>query len=198
MALNVRHGLIAFATSVLLACNVFAQGINKQSAAVEAEAISTVFAFNRICYAQVPDIEAIGQMAKDLIWRPVKKADLKAFETVGKAEILDGWDAQIGQRVYRVAVSQGPILQSQIGSFPEFKNGKATICTLVLDGLDDPVEIAADMQKLANKAPVSKDVRNGDLLSTTWAGGNDELKVFLVSSLGGQKGGFLSVTVLTK
>ncbi|MEO0793277.1 MAG: hypothetical protein AAFY27_12135, partial [Pseudomonadota bacterium] len=55
------------------------------------------------------------------------------------------------------------------------------------------------MQTLARKEPVSKDVDEGFLKTTTWAGGNDKLKVFLVAKVGRHgTGGVLSVTVLQK
>lgn len=183
-------GIAAFAASPSV---VFAQ-----SAAVGAEEIPTVSAFNEICYKRLPNVASIGKMAVELAWLGMKADELKAFETGGTLDVLDGWDAQVGERIYRVAVSQGPLLDSQLEMFPDLENGTTTTCTMVLDGLDDASVLAADMQQLAGKAPVSKDVADGDLLTTTWAGGNADVKVFLLSSLGGEKGGFLNVTVLTK
>lgn len=169
-----------------------------QEATVDTEKISTVFAFNRTCYARVPDVQAISSMAAELAWIELDDDDLKAFETGGKLEVLDGWDALIGERVYRVAVSQGPLNDRQIDLFPGFADGKATSCTFITDGLDRPGVVAADMQALAGKEPVSKDVADGGLRTTTWAGGNDDIKVFLVSRSGDDNGGLLNVTVLTK
>ena len=169
-----------------------------QSAAVEAEEISTVFVFNRICYARMPDVQSVGQMAVEFAWRDLEQADLKAFETGGQLDVLDGWDAQIGKRAYRVAVSQGPVTENQLSLFPDFSKGKATNCTFILDGLDSPGVVADDMQVLAGKQPVSKDVPEGDLKTTTWAGGNDDVKVFLIYKSADESGGLINVTVLTK
>lgn len=200
MVLHVRHrALIGLATGALLAVSAPAIAQTKtQSEAAEAEQISTVFAFNSICYARVPDVEAIGEIATKFAWHNLDKADLEAFETGGKLDVLEGWDAKIGERVYRVAISQGPVAESQLKTFPDFKDGKTTSCTFILDGLDSPGAIAGDMQALAGKEPVSKDVPEGDLKTTLWAGGNDDVKVFLISKSGDENGGLLNVTVLTK
>ena len=197
VAHRIINGLAVVTFVAVAAPPVFAQA-NTQSAAVEAEKISTVFAFNRICYARVPDIQAIGEMASKLAWRNLEKADLEAFETGGKLDVLDGWDAQLGERVYRVAISQGPVTESQVETFPEFKGGMTSSCTFIVDGLDLPGVVAGDMQTLAGKEPVSQDVPEGELKTTTWAGGNDDVKVFLISKSGDENGGLINVTVLTK
>lgn len=188
---------LAVGASVLMATHTYAQS-SAQSAPAGSEKISTVFAFNSICYARVPDVQAIDEMASKFAWHGLDKADLEAFDTGGELDVLNGWDAKIGDRVYRVAVSQGPVTKSQLEIFPDFKEGLTTSCTFILDGLDLPGVVAGDMQKLAGKEPVSKDVADGDLKTTTWAGGNDDVKVFLISKSGDQHGGLLNVTVLTK
>ncbi len=186
---------------VALLCAVsfgaFAQ-TNTQSGSAEAEEISSVFVFNRICYARVPDVQAIGEMAAELAWWDLQQEELKAFETGGQLDFLDGWDAQIGERVYRVAVSQGSVTASQLALFPDFSKGKVTSCTFILDGLDRPGVVASDVQALAGKEPVSRDVPEGDFKTTTWAGGNDDVKVFLIHKSGEENGGLINVTVLTK
>lgn len=181
----------------LMATPAFAQ-TSTQSERADAEEITTVSAFNQICYARVPNVDAIGEMATKFAWHHMDKADLEAFETGGQLDFLKGWDAKIGERVYRVAVTQGPITESQLENFPDFKDGLTTSCSFILDGLDLPGVVAGDMQALAGKDPVSKDVPEGDLKTTLWAGGNDDVKVFLVSKSGDENGGLLNVTVLTK
>jgi len=200
MARHIRHRFnkgFALAALAIVATPAFAQ-TSTQSAASEAEKISTVSAFNQICYARVPDVQSIGEMASKFAWHNLDKADLSAFATGGKLDVLNGWDAQIGERIYRVGVSQGPVTDNQLETFPDFKEGLTTSCTFVLDGLDQPAIVAGDMQVLAGKEPVSKDVPEGDLKTTLWAGGNDDVKVFLISKSGGENGGLLNVTVLTK
>lgn len=182
---------------VVSAMPVFAQS-NTTSSTADAEEISSVLAFNRICYSRVPDVQSIGDMATRFAWRKLDKDDLEAFDTGEKLDVLNGWDALIGERVYRVGISQGPITDSQLEIFPDFEGGLTTSCTFVLDGFDKPGVVATDMQTLAGKEPVSKDVPEGDLKTTTWAGGIEDVKVFLVSKSGGENGGLLNVTLLTK
>lgn len=190
---HVLEGL-AIGALALTATPAFAQ----TSTPATTEEITTVSAFNQICYARVPNVEAIGEMATKFAWHHMDKADLEAFETGGQLDFLKGWDAKISERVYRVAVTQGPVTDSQLATFPDFKDGLTTSCSFILDGLDQPGVIAGDMQALADKEPVSKDVPEGDLKTTLWAGGNDDVKVFLISKSGNENGGLLNVTVLTK
>ena len=69
----------------------------------------------------------------------------------------------------------------------------------MLDGNDEADVILNRMNSLANKQPVSTDVPDGELLTTTWAGGNEDFKVFLFykSDLKG-KANLLNVTILSK
>lgn len=158
-----------------------------------------VYVFNRICYAQVPKIDGIRDMARRLAWRSIGDDELKRFTTIKNPDVLEGWDAQVGERVFRVAIVQSAMNAQMKKTFPGLGDGQATSCMLVLDELNDAATFSANMQSLAGKAPASKDVPEGDLLTTTWAGGNAELKVFLFSKANKNgRGGLLNVTVLTK
>ena len=158
-----------------------------------------VFVFNRICYAQVPKLDGIRDMAGRLAWRTIGDDELKHFTTIKNPDVLEGWDAQVGERVFRVAIVQSPMNAKMKKTFPDLGAGLATSCMLVLDELNDAATFSANMQSLAGKAPASKDVPEGDLLTTTWAGGNADVKVFLFSKANKTgRGGLLNVTVLTK
>lgn len=184
--------LVVAATAMTL--SAFAQ---PSSAAEEDQ--DPVFIFNRICYAQVPNVQAIRDMAQRLAWKPIEGDDLKRFTAIEKPDVLQGWDVQVGVRLFRVGIVQSTPVEGMKKSFPAFADGTATSCSIVLDG-GFPVSVfAKNMQVLAGKPPLTKDVPEGDFLTTTWAGGNEDIKVFLVSkaNIGGQ-GGLLSVTVLAK
>ena len=183
--------------STLMACVLAAASLST-SAAQEA-ATDPVFVFNKTCYAQVPNVHAIQNMARELAWRESGGEDLKKFTTVADPEVLMGWDAQVGEQIYRVGVVQSTPPKSLAEAFPGFANGKATSCTIVVDDKQDGAQMVANMGKLAGKDPVSKDVAEGPLLTTTWAGGNDDLKVFLFAKTPeNRKGGLMAVTVLQK
>ncbi len=174
-------------------------GIAHAQQAGSAEPIDTVHAFNQICYKQVPDIRAITEMAVELGWKPLSVTDLQAFGDKETLSVLQGWDVQVGEKFYRLGLIQGPLTASMKETFPEFAAGTSTSCTFVLDGSDANAAIAVNMQSLANKEPVTTGMDEGDLSTTTWAGGNDDFKVFLFnkqSKLG--DGGILSVTVISK
>ena len=138
-------------------------------------------------------------MALKLAWKPLDNDDLQAFGNKDALTSLEGWDVQVGEKFYRLGISQGALPKSAQETFPAFKDGVTTSCSMVLDGSDLNSEIAVNMQTLANKKPVSEGVDEGDLQTTTWAGGNDDLKVFLFNkSTKVGDGGVLAVTVITK
>lgn len=161
--------------------------------------ISSVEAFQRICYSQVPAMQGIRNMAAQLGWRVLSNADLAPFAEDFKVDKLEGWDVQLGERFFRLGLVQGPVVPAMQETFPEFANGVTTSCTLVLDDHEPTAKVTAEMQALAGKAPTSKDVDEDFFLTTSWAGGNADVKVFLVNKANkvGQ-GGVLNVTLITK
>lgn len=161
--------------------------------------ISSVEAFQRICYTQVPAMQGIRNMAAQLGWRVLNNDDLEPFAEDYKVDKLEGWDVQLGERFFRLGLVQGPVSPAMQSTFPDFAKGTTTSCTLVLDDLEANDNVAAEMQALAGKAPTSKDIDEDFFLTTSWAGGNADVKVFLVnkSNKVGQ-GGVLNVTLITK
>ena len=158
-----------------------------------------VYVFNRICYAQVPDVQAIRDMAFKLAWKSMSNEDLEQFKSVEKPKVLDGWDTQVGERLFRVGIQQAGLNDQQKKTFPDFESGTATSCSIVLDDQQDAGVFMPNMQTLVGKDPVSTDVPEGLLRTTTWAGGNDDLKVFVFAKTPGTgKGGLLNVTVIQK
>ena len=158
-----------------------------------------VFVFNKVCYSQVPSIRAIRDMAARLAWQPLEKSDLKPFATDTDPEVLEGWDVQVGKRFFRLGLVRTAVSDTFRQTFPAFADGSATSCTLVLDGGSDAAAVSQNMQTLAGKDPVSKDVPDGEFRTTTWAGGNDDYKVFLISKAAAAgETGLLNVTILAK
>ncbi|MEP0940516.1 MAG: hypothetical protein ABJH63_15180 [Rhizobiaceae bacterium] len=185
------------AASVLLGSLV--SGLNTGPALASDENPDPVFVFNRICYAQVPDVEAIQNMALKLAWKSVTDEELREFESYENPKVLKGWDVQVGERLFRVGITQAGLSDKMKESFPNLSNGTATSCSMVLDDQQDATEFMANMQSLAGKEPISQDVPEGLLRTTTWAGGNEDLKVFLfVKAPPTNKGGLLNVTIIQK
>ena len=55
------------------------------------------------------------------------------------------------------------------------------------------------MRELAGKEPVSSGVEDGEMTTTTWAGGNEQFKVFLFNKTSrSASGGLLTVTIVSK
>ncbi|MEM7067342.1 MAG: hypothetical protein AAF478_00535 [Pseudomonadota bacterium] len=158
-----------------------------------------VLVFNRICYSQVPALDSIRDMATRFAWEPIGGEDLREFTKVDKPSILQGWDVRIAKKLYRLGIVQSPLTDSFSQAFPAFSQGTATGCTLVLDGNDEADIVLNRMNTLAGKEPATADIPDGELLTTTWAGGNDEFKVFLIyKSDSGGKAHLLNVTILAK
>ena len=169
------------------------------SASENSENPDPVYVFNRICYAQVPDLDAIQNMALKLVWKSIPEEDLKEFRSYENPTVLKGWDVQVGERLFRVGITQAGLTDQMKETFPDLANGTATSCSMVLDDQQEASEFMPNMQLLAGKEPVSKDVPDGLLRTTTWAGGNDDLKVFLFAKAPPTgKGGLLNVTILQK
>lgn len=186
------------ATASLLAFTAMA-GIADFRQAVAAEQIDTVYTFNEICYTKVPNIAAIRDMALKLAWKPLDNDALSAFGDKDALTVLDGWDVQVGEKFYRLGITQSALPDSAKKAFPEFAEGLTTSCSMVLDGSDTREQIAINMQTLANKEAASTGVDEGDLVTTTWAGGNEHIKVFLFNKASKlEEGGVLAVTVITK
>ncbi|MFK7902351.1 MAG: hypothetical protein AB8B49_05865 [Nitratireductor sp.] len=161
--------------------------------------LDSVQTFNEICYKRVPDVEGINNMALDLGWRPLAENDLVAFGDIASLKSLKGWDVKIGKRFYRLGLTQGAVIGKIKSSFPEFANGTTTSCTLILDGGETNAQIAQDVRTLAGKEPASTNVDEGTLLTTTFAGGNADFKVFLFNKASKvEDGGLLNVTVVSK
>ena len=158
-----------------------------------------VFVFNKVCYSQVPSVGAIRDMATRLAWQALEKTDLKPFSPDPNPEVLVGWDVQVGKKFFRLGVVRTAVSDKFKQTFPDFADGTATSCTLVLDGASDAAKVSEGMQKLAGREPASKDVSEGEFRTTTWAGGNENYKVFLISKAAAAgETGLLNVTILAK
>ncbi|MEO0909718.1 MAG: hypothetical protein AAFX96_05100 [Pseudomonadota bacterium] len=158
-----------------------------------------VLVFNRVCYAQVPVIENIRDMSTRFAWERIGGDDLKQFTTLESPDVLEGWDVRIAKKLYRLGIVQSKPSEVMQKTFPEFADGQATSCSLVLDGSDEADLVLERMNSLARKEPNSADVPDGDLLTTTWAGGNEDFKVFLFfKSDQNGKANLLNVTILAR
>ena len=187
----------ALAGGLLLNSGVFAQSASNTTLGNTDANPDPVFVFNRICYSQVPSVQAIRDMSVKLAWKPIPEVQLARFKSVDNPTSLDGWDVQVGERLFRVGLQQAPLTDAQRAAFPDLKKGVSTTCSIVLDDQQNASEFMPNMQTLAGKEPVSKDVAEGLLRTTTWAGGNDVLKVFLIAKAPPTgKGGLLNVTIL--
>ena len=191
--------LPGIAAVALLVVGGSAAAASDDAAVGPEDAIGAVFAFNRICYAQVPALQGIRNMATQLGWKPLSAAQLEPFGDRDALSSLEGWDVQLGVEFYRLGLAQGPVSAATAAQFPEFAAGVSTSCSLVLGDEQDPALVAADMQQLAGKPPVSTDVDEGSVLTTTWAGGNDDFKVFLFNKASKSgEGSVLNVTLISR
>ncbi|MGK0270082.1 MAG: hypothetical protein ACI88H_000717 [Cocleimonas sp.] len=165
----------------------------------KANDVNAVFVFNRVCYGQMPEIKGVVTMANELGWSPLDKEELAQLSTSSESDKVYGWDTPIGERAFRVTLVKGTIAPALIDTFPEFKNGTSTSCSLVLDGRDPGSILLEQLGKLAGKEPAKKNIFKDGLHTTTWAGGNADTKVFLIGKTDKMKQGTLiNVVMLNK
>jgi len=165
----------------------------------KASDVNSVFVFNRVCYGQMPKTEGVLEMAHELGWSPLYPEELAQLSPSSKADKTYGWDSPIGERAFRVTMVKGPVAPALIETFPDFKNGMSTSCSLILDGQDEASILIEQLGKLAGKEPAKKNVFKDGLYTTTWAGGNADVKVFLIGKTDETKRGTLiNVVMLNK
>ncbi|MEM7243595.1 MAG: hypothetical protein AAF429_15565 [Pseudomonadota bacterium] len=182
-------------TALVATAGFFTSGL----AAQETEDFDPVFVFNEVCYTKIPNVDAIENIAAQLAWSGLPDDAIKDIRSLENPAIELGWDAKVGERLFRVGVNQGVAPMAMTEPFPGFDGGRATTCSLVLDDMFPADIILQNMQVLAGKEPVSAGVPEGGLKTTTWAGGTDALKVFLFAKVNRSVGGgLLHVTLLEK
>ena len=158
-----------------------------------------VYLFNEICYTQVPDVGKIQDMATRFAWNPMGGEDLERFTSIKEPSLLKGWDIRLENRIYRLGIVQSAPNDTFINSFPDLADATATSCTMVLDGQDDGQIIFDRMNTMVGKAPSSEKVEDGQLLTTTWSGGNDALKVFVFYKTDGlDRANLINVTIVAR
>ncbi len=161
--------------------------------------VNAVFVFNRVCYGQMPNVDNVMTMADELGWSPLFPEELAQLSPTTKADKVVGWDTPIGERAFRVTVVQGPVASALIDTFPDFKDGTSTSCSLILDGRDEGQKLLEELGKLAGKEAASKEVLKDEVYTTTWAGGNADIKVFLIGKTDkSKKGTLINVVMLNK
>lgn len=194
-------------SGLLLSFSVFAESTDSVEKplppnvpnSTKASDVNAVFVFNRVCYGQMPHIDGIMTMSDKLGWSPLAAEELAQLSPASKSDKVLGWDTPIGERAFRVTLVQGAIAPKLIETFPDFKEGQSTSCTLVLDGRDQGEELLEQLGKLAGKKPAKKEVFKEGLYTTTWAGGNADIKVFLIAKTDQMKlGTLINVVMLTK
>lgn len=189
----IRNLALASLVCVASVCPTFAQSD------APTEATDPVLVFNRVCYAQVPVLNNIRDMSIRFAWEAMGGEDLTQFTTIENPDVLEGWDVRIAKRLYRLGIVQTGVTGNFKKNFPDFADGTTTACTLILDGRDNAEVILERMNTLVQKKPVSANVPDGDLLTSTWAGGNEDFKVFVfLKSDQSNKANLINVTILSK
>ncbi len=184
-----------------LCAQAFSQDTAQQAGPVSQAGGETdpVFLFNEICYSQVPDVSAIADMAKRFAWEPMGGDDLQRFTTIKTPTLLEGWDMRLSERIYRIGIVQSEPSNALMASFPDLTDATATSCSMVLDGQDDAQLIFDRMVTLVGKAPDNQDQPDEALLTTTWSGGNADVKVFVFLKTDRLKrANLMNVTIVTK
>ena len=189
-----RNALTLFASAALLASTL------ATPAAAGPAATHVVGLFDRICYANMPDIDEVETLAANAGWEAVTGSDLDAYRPAAEPEVLKAWSFSEDGANFSLAVTKSAMDDQAKTDFPEFSDGINVACSLILTSSEAAsAAIGAELEKLVErKADSTYD--EGPFDVSAWSGGNDQLHVLLYhyAPKSGAPGGLLSMTVFLK
>lgn len=189
-----RSALTLFASAALLASTLAAP------AEAGPAATHVVGLFDRLCYANMPDIDEVETLAMNAGWEPVTGSDLDAYRPAAEPEVLKAWSFSDEGATFSLAVTRSAMDDQAKADFPAFADGINVACSLILTSSEAPsASVGTELEKLVErKADATYD--EGPFEVSAWSGGNDALQVLLYhyAPKSGAPGGLLSMTVFQK
>ena len=170
------------------------------SAAAEPAATHVVSLFDRLCYANMPDIDEVETLAVNAGWDAVTGGDLEAYRPAAEPEILKAWSFSDDGANFSLAITKSAMDDQAKADFPEFSDGTNVACSLVLTSSKAAsAAIGAELEKLVERQADST-YDEGPFDVSAWSGGNEQLHVLLYhyAPKSGAPGGLLSMTVFLK
>lgn len=153
--------------------------------------------FDEICYANLPDLAPILELAKQNKWTAIKGPALKAYAPEVTPEKLKAWVFEDGGIKMRVSISVGPVDDHLKAELPTFKNAHAFACSLILPGLAAQKDMRAALQNLVGR-PFDETYDQAPFKVEVWRGIAQDLAamMYYFKPKSGAPGGLMSFIVL--
>lgn len=159
----------------------------------------SVWIYQTVCVQPMPDTAAVEKMAETYGFTPITGQALQGFAPSAKPDYLKAWTVTDHERSFRVATSIANVDAQLAEQFPAYAKGKATGCTVILPGKDDPKGVAQVMKQLWERDPDAS-YEAGPFQVSTWVN-QSETNAFLIyhyAPKSGKPGGLLSLVTLSK
>lgn len=166
-------------------------------AKAETTAAHVVGLFDRLCYANMPDIDEVEALAMNAGWEAVTGGDLDAYRPTAEPESLKAWRFSEEGSNFSLAVTRSAMDDQAKADFPDFADAANVACSLVLTSTEAAsAAVGAELEKLVERKPDTT-YDEGPFGVSAWSGGNDQLQVHLYhyAPKSGAPGGLLSMTV---
>lgn len=165
----------------------------------EAGAARTIAMFDIFCLSQLPDIEAIGKVAKAGEFQQLTGEELEKYQPEVKAEELKGWRYKDFDEDFVLTAARTLPDETFKEEVPEFADSMNYGCSLIIPAKDAKEELLEEMSKVMEREPDETWDQN-PLKAHAWSGQTEKLLVFIYyhAPMEGSKGGFLSANVSVK
>lgn len=163
-------------------------------------AAPSVAAFERFCYAAMPDLAAIEAKVAEQKGATLEGKALDAFRPAVAPQVIKAWTLDVDGKEHSVAITQSPMDDQSKADFPNFADATNYACSLLLptDGAP-PADIGTDLERLITRKP-DESYDEGPFKVSSWTAVTDKMMVFIYhySPKTGHPGGLISMIVFQK
>lgn len=162
-------------------------------------AARTVKMFDLFCLSQLPNIEAVAELAKAGEFNELAGSELQKYQPPVKAEELRAWKYKDFDADF-VLTTARTLPDAQFKkAVPEFADGTNFGCSLVIPAKDAKEALLEQMTGIMERKP-DEIWDQAPLKAHAWAGQTEKMLVYVYyyAPLKGAKGGLLSANVTVK
>lgn len=158
----------------------------------------TVKMFDTFCFSQLPDIDAIANIAKGN-FTPITGLALRAYGSGAPTDRLMAWKFKDAGSDYVLSATAGTLDAKATKDMPGFANAKSTACSFQAKNKDKQSEILSQMVALMDRKPDDSS-KNRRFKIYHWVGVTEEVMVniYYYAAASGAPGGLLSVVLFQK
>ena len=189
---RIGAGRLAAAVALVLVCVGFAVPARAQALPEEAGAERTVRMFDLFCFALLPDLETIGEIAGEH-FEELTGTELDRYQPQVPAEELRAWRFVDFEQEYVLTTARATPDEQFRSENPEFAESTSYACSLVLPAQDAPDDVRAEMVALMEREP-DDTWEEGTLKANEWSGQTEQMMVNVAhyGSVDDKPGGLLS------